>query len=139
MSVTADAPPAVPEIGFVAPFPGFADLTRFALEPLDDSGALFTLRSVEDEAVRLVVAAPWTFFPDYAPELDDEWAQALKLESAEDAVLLVVLTLGDTLEDSTANLLAPIVVHHRTGAAAQIVLSGSDHPLRAPLVGPGPI
>ena len=48
-------------------------------------------------------------------------------------MLLLVVTVGDSPQDATANLLAPIVINTRTRAGAQIVLTGSDHPLRAAL------
>lgn len=133
MSVVHDET-EIPEVRFGAPMPGLDDLTRFALVRLDDAGALFSLRSLEQAAVRLVVAAPWVCAPDYAPELDDDACDELGLSRAEDAVVLLVVHPGTSATDSTVNLLAPIVVNATTGQAAQVVLSGTDLPLRAPLV-----
>jgi flagellar assembly factor FliW len=124
----------IPEVRFSAPMPGLDGLTRFALVRLDDVGALFSLRSLEQSAVRLVVAAPWVCASDYAPELDDDACDEVGLSRAEDAVLLLVVHPGTSAADSTVNLLAPIVVNATTGRAAQVVLSGTDLPLRAPLV-----
>ena len=72
------------------------------------------------------------FFPDYAPELDEASAERLGLTDAADALLLVVLTIGADASSTTANLLAPIVIHDKTRVAAQVVLQ-QDWPLRAPL------
>ena len=47
--------------------------------------------------------------------------------------MLVVVTLGDTPADATANLLAPVLVNHRTQRAGQYLLSDLDLPMRAPL------
>lgn len=129
-----DAPPAVPELRFATPIPGLERLTRFALVRLDEEGLLFRLQSLEAEDVRLVVLAPGAWFPDYAPVVDESDVDDLGIDRADDALLLVVVSPGDSLATSTANLLAPIVVHARTGVAAQVVLAGSDHPLRAPLL-----
>jgi flagellar assembly factor FliW len=123
----------LPELGFVVPIPGLGASRRYALAALDADGVLFTMDSVDEPGARLLVAQPWAFFADYAPEIDDDWAAALGLESESDALVFVVVTVGATLEESTANLLAPVVVNRLTGAAAQIVLSGSDLPLRIPL------
>ena len=68
------------------------------------------------------MVAPVSLFPDYAPEIDDAQADALGLEAAEDALILVIVTVGERPEDATANLLAPIVVNVHTRASAQIVL-----------------
>ena len=124
----------LPEVRFVVPLPGLESLTRFALVRLDDSGLLYSLTSLEDPAVRLIVMSPDVCFPDYAPELDESSAAELGIQVAEDAVTLVVVNAAETFSASTANLLAPIVVHARTGLAAQLLLVGTDHPLRAPLV-----
>ncbi|MEJ5944042.1 flagellar assembly protein FliW [Pseudokineococcus basanitobsidens] len=134
MTTAAEAPPALPEVTFVAPLPGLEELTRFALVRLDDTGTLYSLQSLETDGVRLVVLAPGTWFPDYAPVVEEDDVDGLGLERAEDALLLVVVTPGASLAGSTANLLAPIVVHAATGRAAQVVLAGADHPLRAPLL-----
>jgi len=125
----------LPELALLRPLPGLEPLTRFALVQLDDDGLLFALRSTEDPDVRLFVVPPDPFFPDYAPVLPEEDRVALGIESAEDAMVLLVLSPGATLEDSTANLLAPLVVNSVTRSASQVVLTGSDLPLRAPLLG----
>ncbi|WP_205705081.1 flagellar assembly protein FliW [Kineococcus indalonis] len=125
---------AAAEIEFVAPLSGLPEHTRFTLAPLDEDGLLFSLRSTEDPGLRLLVVTPERFFPDYSPVVDAGWAEELELSGPEDAALLVVVNPGSGLADATANLLAPVVLNHRTSRAAQIVLTGSDLPLRAPLL-----
>ena len=125
----------LPEISFVEPLPGFPDARRFALVELAPGGALFALRSLEDPELRFLVVPPAPFFPDYAPELDDAAAAGLGLTGAEDALVLLVVTPGDSPADATANLMAPVVVNARTQAAAQVVLSDSSLPIRRRLRG----
>ena len=93
--------------------------------------AVFELRSLQAPDVRFLVANPGAFFPDYGFELDSEAAEDLGLRNSEDAVTLVVLTIGDDAASTTANLLAPVVVNARNRSAAQIILSGTDWPVRA--------
>jgi flagellar assembly factor FliW len=124
----------LPEIRFVRPLPGFPGLSRFALVDLGDGAeepVLFELRSVEQPEIRFMVAVPGAFFPDYEVELDAASCEELGLDDAADALVLVVLTVGPDLTSSTANLLAPVVVNARTRVAAQVILSGSDWPVRA--------
>lgn len=130
----AAPPSALGELRFVGPLAGFPEATTFALVELDPGSALLSLRSLEDADLRFLVVPPAVSYPDYAPEIDDEWVARLALGTAEDALLLVVVTPGESLRDSTVNLLAPVVVNTRTGRAAQIVLSDPAQPLRAPLV-----
>ena len=53
--------------------------------------------------------------------------------SEDDLLTLVVVTLGSSAADATANLMAPVLVNHRTRKAAQVVLDDLDLPIKAPL------
>lgn len=44
-----------------------------------------------------------------------------------------MLTPGEDAKSTTANLLAPMVINAKTRAAAQVILTGTDWPVRAPL------
>jgi flagellar assembly factor FliW len=123
----------VPEIEFVSDMPGLPGMSRCALVRLDESGALYRLQSLLDPDLRLLVAAPPVFFADYAPQIDDVAAGSIGLESADDALVLVVVTTGGSAAEATANLLAPIIVNARTRQAVQ-VLQLEDLPLAAPLI-----
>ncbi len=116
---------------FVEGIPGFPGCRSFHLTDLAPDGAFQLLECVDDPDVSIVVTVPWTFFPEYAPEVDDEAQAALGLDSAEDAVVFCPVTLGD---DDTVfvNLLGPFVVNAQTRQGRQLVLEG-DQPLRAPI------
>jgi flagellar assembly factor FliW len=122
-------------VQLVHALPGLPGATRYRLRGLDSSGVLFTLESEHSDGgqVSLLLAAPWAFFPDYAPVLSDEDVELLGLSRAEDALLFVVLTAGETAAGSTANLLAPIVLNQVDDRAVQVLLTGTDLPVRAPL------
>lgn len=133
----------VPELRFVRPLPGFPQLSRFVLVRLEDQdggpdggldAVLYELRSIEVPDVRFLVGVPTAFFPDYAFELDEPSCSELELADAADALVLVVLTAGPDFEAPTANLLAPVVINARTRSAAQVILSGTDWPVRAAIV-----
>jgi flagellar assembly factor FliW len=124
----------VPVIEMVKPMIGFPDLRSFGLARLDDDGEICDLRSLEDPDLSFVVVPPHLFFPDYSPEVSDAVVGDLGIESAEDLLTLVVVTLGETAADATANLLAPVLVNHRTRRAAQVVLDDLGLPIRAALV-----
>lgn len=111
---------------------GFPESVRYALVEVPEAPPLFLLKSLDQPGLEFVVAPPMLFFPDYAPEIDEASAERLELVDANDALLLVVLTIGADAASTTANLLAPIVIHERTRVAAQVVLQ-QDWPLRAPL------
>ena len=125
----------LPELSFVRPLPGLGDLRRFVLVelPAAEGGepVLFELRSLEEPAVRFVAAVPTAFFPDYAFDLGEDDCAELGLSDESDALVPVLLTVGNDAAATTANLMAPVVVNARTRRAAQVILSGSDWPVRA--------
>jgi flagellar assembly factor FliW len=123
----------IPVIEMVEPLPGFPGLTRFALVRLDAEGLLCSLQSVEDPDLRFLVVPPHLFFPDYAPEVDDATVAALGIKSADDVLTLVVVNLGDSVAQATANLLAPVLVNTVTRQGGQVVLD-EELSVRAPLV-----
>lgn len=124
----------IPAIEFVQPLPGFPGHSGFALVQLDDDGVLCELQSLEDPGLRFLVVPPTPFFPDYAPEVGDDIARELEIDSADEVIVLLVLNAGTSLQTTTANLLAPVVVNTRTRRAQQVILEDQSLPLAAPLV-----
>ena len=115
--------------------PGLPGHVEYTLAPLDDSGVIFTLRSAPEGArpVRLFVAEPHAFFPQYAPSIPASARTALGLGDDDEPVLLVVVHPADSERSQpSANLLAPLVVDTTHGRALQVVLD-EDLPLRAAL------
>jgi len=112
---------------------GFPELTKYVLVGLDDEGMVFDLRSIEDERIRFVVVPSMRFFPDYQPEIDDDFAAQYSIKDSSDALVLLVVTLGASMADCTANLMAPIVLNPHKRIAAQIVLDNPDFSVRVPL------
>jgi flagellar assembly factor FliW len=123
----------LPAIEFLAPMPGFPGHRRFALVRLDDEGVLYSLTSLHDPGVRFLVMPPGRFFPDYAPEIPEDAAQDLGVTEASQVLVLLVVTAGSSVAESTANLLAPVLIHRDTRQALQVVLTGSGLPVRAGL------
>jgi flagellar assembly factor FliW len=125
----------LPVIEFVHPMPGFPESQRFTLQPLDESGVLSALRSLDHADLQFLVVPPAGFHPSYAPEIEDESAAELGLTSAEQALVLLVVHAGPDLASTTVNLRAPIVVNIATSRAAQVILEDVSLPVAAPLLG----
>ena len=80
----------IPLIELVQPMPGFPTLRQFALVQLDDDGLLCAFRSVEEPDLRFLVVPPAAFFPEYAPEVDEDAVRDLGIETADDVLVLLV-------------------------------------------------
>ncbi|WP_146364159.1 flagellar assembly protein FliW [Arthrobacter yangruifuii] len=119
---------------FLTPPPGFAPDVDFLLDDIDGANGLYALSSAATAvgaAHRLFVLDAAVYLPQYHPEITDFQRRQLGLEAPEDAVVLVVA--NPTLDGTTVNLLAPIVVNASTGSCAQVILENQDWPVRAPL------
>lgn len=124
----------LPELVFANGLPGFRHVHRFALVRAEEDGPFGILRAIDEPGVEFVVVPPMLFFSDYEPEIDDDDAAALGLTDQDGALLLVVVTVAEQIVQSTANLLGPIVINPETRQGAQVILAGTDHTTRTPLL-----
>jgi flagellar assembly factor FliW len=121
----------LPTIELAVPMPGFPAHRRFVLVRLDEDGLLYALTSLDDSDLRFLVVPPAPFFPDYAPVIGDDALEMLGSPDADQLLLLLVVTAGESA--TSANLLAPIVIDQVNRRAVQVILTGSGLPIRAPL------
>jgi flagellar assembly factor FliW len=119
----------MPVIDMAVPMPGFPAHQQFVLVRLNDQGLLYAFTSVQDPDLRFLVAPPEPFFPDYAPEIENEVFAALNTKDPDRLLVMVVITAG--VNETTANLLAPIIVDRDSRRAMQVVLNDSKMPVRA--------
>lgn len=135
-STIGERPATLPaQIAFTLPIPGFPDDRDFTITELDAHGVLYALRSLQTPGLRFIVAAPGRFFPSYQPSLMPADVAALGVTDGDEVLVLVIVTVTNGIADATANLMAPIVIAAERGTAVQLVLTDSDLPLRAPLLG----
>ena len=121
-------------LSFPDGLPGFAEAHGFVLVDVTDNEEFYWLQSADDPSLAFLCANPWPFYPDYAPEVPDDDQSALELDTAEDAMVLTILTVHREENLVTANLLGPVVVNQRTRMGRQVVLFGDEYPVQAPLV-----
>jgi len=119
----------LPTITMAVPMPGFPAHREFALVRLHEEGLLYAFTSIQDPELRFLVAPPEPFFPEYAPEIGDDVLAALNNQDPNRLLLLVVISAG--VDETTANLLAPIVVDQDSKRAMQVILNGTSLPVRA--------
>jgi flagellar assembly factor FliW len=124
-----DAALELPVLDMAVPMPGFPAHRQFVLVRLNNDGLLYAFTSIDDPSLRFLVAPPEPFFPDYAPEIEKNVFAALNTKDPDRLLVMVVITAG--VNETTANLLAPIIVDRDSHRAMQVVLGGSGMPVRA--------
>ena len=98
-----------------------------------DDGPFYWLHSLEHPDLALPVTSPWTFFLDYEVKISDEDTRKLGIESSEHAAVLCVVRASDTLDDFTANLVGPIVIHSKQHVGGQFINEIGGYNVRQPL------
>ena len=122
------------ELNFANGLPGFPAARRFGCAPWGGPDSPFLVLTGHDPVnIQFVVVPPESFFPDYRPDFSSEHLAAVGLDHAEDAVVLVIVTLEGKPGGATANLLGPLLIHPATGEAVQAVQPEGSWDTRAHL------
>lgn len=113
---------------------GLEDYKKFVLLPIDANLPLILLQSVDQKEIGFVIAYPFAFKKDYSFDISDEDREQLQIEKEEEVLTYTIVTMKETLEDSTTNLLAPIIINIEKKLGKQIVLQDNkSYPLRYPM------
>lgn len=109
---------------------GLEAYTRFTLAPFEDGTPFFVLQSTETEQLSFIVTEPALLVGDYGFDLSDEDVAELQITGPDDVYVLILLTIPDDPQEMTANLLGPMVINKRLNLGKQVVLHGTDWPVR---------
>ena len=113
--------------------PGLEEHHKYALLQFEESYPIIWLQSVEEGGICLPVLDTFAVLTGYVFDIDDEDVRTLELNGPEDLHIVSVLVIPDDIQRMTVNLAAPIIINTVTGKARQIMLSGSDYNVRAPV------
>lgn len=114
---------------------GFEAYTQFTLVPNVDQTPFHMLQSEEVEELGFMCIDPQLVVKGYEFDLSDEDVAELGIQSVDDVLVLVLVTIPEDPRETTANLLGPLVINRQTGVGKQVVLSRSDYPVRFPVFG----
>lgn len=106
---------------------GFEGYTDFVMLFDEEVGNSFGwLQSVEEPEVCFLMANPDILDVEYKPNVPDATVKALQGDADE---VWLVMTAGESLENSTVNMKSPVVINSKNGFAAQIILE-EDYEIR---------
>ena len=116
--------------------PAFEDHQQFVFLPFDDEGIFFYMQSLKDADLCFITCDPFRFFPDYQIDLGDQECEVLEIKGPEDIALLTILTIPEDFRQTTANLLAPVVINTRANLGLQFIPDNSDYTTKHPIFPP---
>jgi len=120
-------------ITFGEGIPGLEEYSKYALLQFEESYPIIWLQSVEEGGVCLPVLDTYAVLNGYVFDIDDGDVKELELKGAEELHVVSVLVIPEDIQGMTANLAAPIIINTVSGKAKQIMLTGSDYNVRAPV------
>jgi len=113
--------------------PGLEQYQKYALLQFEESYPIVWLQSMEETGICLPVLDTFKVLPDYVFDIDDTDVKALELKGPDELHVVSVVVIPEDIQGMTVNLAAPIVINTITGKAKQIVLSGTEFNVRAPV------
>lgn len=121
------------ELTFKKGLPGFELLINFELSDLENNEKFKILKSKEED-ISFVTTSPFDMYEDYEINLNDETIKELEIENPQDVLVLSIITLGKTLQKSTINLKAPIVINVKNNLGKQYILQTDKYETKHPLI-----
>lgn len=109
---------------------GFPELKKYILLDHDKDSPFKWLQSLDDGAIAFVLINPLLFKPDYTVEVTEDEVSDLSIESEDDAVISVIITMPTNPQNMTANLKAPLVFNLKNRQGKQVILSNVDYTTR---------
>lgn len=122
------------KIIFEKGIPGFEDIKEYELKDLESNPIFKELNSTTQKGLGFVVISPFDIDKNYEIDLNDSLIKELKLDSPKDVMVLNILTLGATLQNTTVNMKAPILINVNNGLGKQIILQNERYEIKRPLL-----
>ena len=122
------------DIKFEKGIPGFEHLRDFSILDVENNKQFKIIQSTEEENISFVVVNPFEIYKEYVIDLNDEIIKELDIKNSEDVLVLSIMTLGKTLEKSTLNLKAPLIINIKNNLAKQLILQSEKYETKHPLI-----
>lgn len=112
---------------FTQGIPGFEQLQRYVLIQPDADVPFCFFQSVDDESLAFIIIDPFLFYPDYDFQLPENVQEELSIESEKDVKIWSIVSVPESFNDATVNLMAPLVVNLELMLGKQVILHDSDY------------
>lgn len=103
---------------------GFDSYDGFRFTVAEENPSFGYLESVEDPNTGFIVTSPFRFFPAYEFQIEDKDKAELDIKAPEEVLVLSIINVKNPFLESTANLLAPLIINVTNNKGRQIILTG---------------
>lgn len=120
-------------IKFGKGLPGFEELKKFIITPIEKDSPFYVLHSIDDEKTSFTVVSPFYIDSGYEFDISNDRIEELKIKGYEDLMILCTLTLNSDVKKITANMKAPIIINIKEKLGEQIILDNEKYLIKYPL------
>lgn len=108
---------------------GFVDSKKFVVLEIPDNDHIRFLQDIDNSSIAFILITPWDFFEDYDMEITEEELAKIDIyaDNKKEMTVCNIVTLGHTFRESTANLLAPIIINSSNKKGMQIILNETHY------------
>ena len=117
-------------IHFEHGIPGFEEEKSFVRLPIEENSIFQILQSTKTESLAFIITSPYAVTTNYNFDLDDATVHTLEIKDENEVVVFAIVSLKDTLANSTVNLKAPIVLNTKNNKAKQVILDSEKYNVR---------
>ncbi len=123
------------EIVFDKGIPGFEEYKIFTINDVEENPKYKMVNCKDNINIGFIAISPFDVDKNYEVNLRDETINELEIEDPKDVLILNLITLGKTLEKSTINLKAPIIINIKNNKGKQLILQDEKYNIKEPLTG----
>ncbi|NLK21792.1 MAG: flagellar assembly protein FliW [Epulopiscium sp.] len=119
-------------INFKEGIPGFEEHKQYLLitDEEDSTSPFSWLQSLEDGDTAFVLINPFSFMPDYAPNIDEDYLKTLGEIREGSYLIYAIVVIPQDITAMTANLKAPIIINIETQKAMQAICQNEEYQIK---------
>ncbi|GAX59815.1 flagellar assembly factor [Candidatus Scalindua japonica] len=116
-------------IYFTKPILGFDNCREYLLMQNESIFPTFWLQSINDPNLAFPVVSPFSVDDNYSINLQSPDLEDVKLKSIDDALVLTLMVVPQSLSSIRTNLRAPIIYNPENRIAKQLILYDEKYPI----------
>jgi len=120
-------------IEFPNGIPGFEDIHQFEIHSHEKYRPFLFMNAVGNADVGFICADVFYIDRNYEVRISNEVLDRLECESLQELAVLSIVTVGESAEKTTANLLSPLLINVKARKGLQVILEKSNYDINYPI------
>jgi len=117
-------------IHFPKGIPGFDQITHYKFTSQPEVKLFMNMTATDQSNISFFCIDSFTVYPKYSIKLTTQLISDLKITPQTQLIALSIVTVGTSVEETTANLLGPIIINLNNKQGLQTILENSEYQVR---------